>query len=336
MKKKIITASIVAVMLIAGGYYIFNDKEDVEITKYTYFEYFDTIIDVSFYEEVDEEMEEKIENRLSEIHDLTNNFEASEANGIYDLNNDLEIAYNEEIAGILEYAIDYYNDYSVEFNVALGPVIDVWKTYLNDCNENSVCELPSDSELEEASNNIDPNNIEISEKLIKIEEEMKVDLGGIAKGHAADEVSVLLKDNDYRHYLINAGGNIITTTKPTSEKFIISIIDPVDNTNTFITLYVEDAAVVTSGDYERYYEVDDVRYSHLISPTTLYPATNFHSVSVVAKTSMEADIWTTTLFNLDYETGLALVEDDENVEAIWYDTDGNIYKSSGIENYEES
>ncbi len=333
MKNRSLIAVIIAIFIIVGLFYV-SGKEDitVEKTKFTYYEYFDTKIDVVFYEEVEASVKEDIATRLMDVHNLTSNFD--EDGLLYQLNSDYSIEYNEELAKILQYGIDYYNDYSSEFNIALGPVVDVWKGYLSLCLENNECKLPTDSELTAASKNIDPNNLVIGDT-ITIEADMKIDLGAVAKGYAADEINVLLKEMGYKHYLIDAGGNIVVTTKPTAEPFLVSIVNPTDTANSLMLLSVEDKAIVTSGDYERYYEVDGVRYSHLISNQTLYPSTNFRSVTVITSSSMKADVWTTMLFGMSYEDGLKLVESEADLEAVWYSSDDTIYRSSGVSKYEE-
>ncbi len=333
MKKKVLIASIVAILIILG-LVLTRDKQEMvtDKTRITYYEYFDTKIDIVFYEKVDESLNEKIAVRLKEIHDLTSNFDEDAL--LYKLNKEQSIEYDAELASILEFAIGYYNNYSNEFNIALGPVIDVWKGYLNLCTNENDCKLPTEEELATASLNIDPNNIVIDED-ISIEKNMKLDLGSIAKGYAADEVNKLLKDLGYKHYLIDAGGNIVVTTKQSGEPFRVSIVNPTDTTKTFLLLNVENNAVVTSGDYERYFEVEGIRYSHLISNKTLYPSRNFKSVTVITNSSMKADVWTTMLFSLSYDDGLKLVEAESDLEAVWYSSDKVIYKSSGVVNYEE-
>lgn len=337
MKSKRVIVVAILVFLGIGATLVakFNngvDSKDVKY-KYTFTEYFDTKINLVFYENVDDDISLIVEERLREIHDLTNIFDSN--SNLSSLNSIKEIDYNKELADILSYSIDYYNDYSHEFNIALGPVVDVWKKQLDLCEYSNVCELPSDEEIFMASKNIDPNNIEITKHTISIMDDMKIDLGSVAKGYAADEVAKLLKKNGYKHFLINAGGNIIVTTKPNSNPYIISIIDPTDTSKSFMNLKLTNKAVVTSGDYVRFFTVEDKRYSHLISTKTLYPSTNFRSVTVITNSSMKADIWSTMLFGMSYEDGKKLVESEQDLEVVWYVNTDTIYKSSGVSKYEE-
>lgn len=312
----------------------FSKNNEYEITKFSYYEYFDTLIDVSIYDEINTEndIESLIDKRLSEIDKMSSMF-IGNGNGIYELNEN-NVVENEELARLLEYAIDYYNDYSNQFNIALGPVVSVWKKALDECNNNNNCYVPTYEELSN-SGSTDANDIVIENNVITIKEDMLIDLGGIAKGYCTDEIIKLLNENGYEHFLINAGGNIYGSTKPNGEKFNISIVDPLDNTTSFINLYVKDKTVVTSGDYERFYEVDGKRYNHLINNETLYPSTEYKSVSVITSKSIDGDILSTMLFNLDYDQGIKIVESIDGVDAIWYVNDKDIRKSSGISNYEK-
>lgn len=334
--KKIIGIVLVMGLLIAG--FIFNKNsgsKEYEITRISYFEYFDTAIDISFYEEVEnkEELESLVENRIKEVHEMTSSFDDYNNNGLYELNETGEVD-NEELARLIEYAISYYEDYSVQFNIALGPIIDIWKESLTNCRELNKCEIPSEKDLEEAGE-IDAASIVVDGSVIKINDTMKLDLGAISKGYLTDELTGLLKEQGYKYFLINAGGNVYGTTKPAGESYSVAVVDPIENSQSFITLSIENKSVVTSGDYERYFEVDNKRYNHLINTETLFPSTYHHSVTIVSDKSIDGDILSTMLFGLSYEEGIEIVEDLDGVDAIWYTTEKEIYKSSGIDNYEK-
>ncbi|MFV0424281.1 MAG: FAD:protein FMN transferase [Bacilli bacterium] len=332
-KKNIIIIGIVVTILGMGFY--FNRKEEYQITKLTYFEYFDTIIEVSIYEEVEdkEELDDLVKNELIDIYEMTDAFNDHNNEGLYTLNKEGSVD-NERLAGLIQYAIDYYNNYSNQFNIALAPVIDIWKEALEECNENNNCSAPSVEELENAGN-INASDVIVDGSTVTIEEKMKIDLGAIAKGYCSDELVKLLKANGYEYFLINAGGNIYGTTKPDKVPYTVSVVDPVDTQSSFVIFNIENKSVVTSGDYERYFEVDGVRYSHLINNETLFPSNYFHSVTIISDKSIDGDILSTLLFNTTYEEGLEIVEKRDDIEAVWYTTSGEILKSSGIDSYEK-
>lgn len=331
-KKVIISGVIIAVLALM--LYLNRDVK-YDITRLTYYQYFDTYIEVAVYEDVDDKdkLSETVETRIIEIYEMADGFNDHQANGVYNLNSDGTVS-NKELAKLMEYGISYYNDYSIQFNIALGPVIDIWKKALTDCNEGGDCYVPTYDTLQNAGN-INSNDITIDGEQITIKPDMKIDLGAITKGYLADELKTLLEDAGYKHFIINAGGNIYASEKPNDEIFAIGVVNPVDSQSSFITLSVENKSVVTSGDYERYYEVDGVRYNHLINGETLFPSTLYHSVTIVSDKSIDGDILSTMLFGLEYEEGLAIVESMDGVDAVWYTTAGEVHKSSGIKSYEK-
>ncbi len=334
--RKMIIIVVVITLLLFGLYKVFFITEkNFEVSSKTYYDFFDTRVSVSIYSDdsVDETIFSDIENRLSEIDEIASSHQFSK-NNVSDLNQNNRVDYNQDLENLLQAGIDTYNNYSTQFNISFGEVIDIWKGYLDDCNQLNKCLLPSDEELKNASLNTNPNDITIGTE-ITIKEGMKLDLGAITKGYATDQIAKLLESNGFKHFLIDAGGNVYGTIKPNQVKFKVGIVDPENSTETFTILNIEDKSVVTSGDYERYFEVDDVRYSHLINTETLYPSTYFKSVSIISDKSIDGDIWSTMIFNLPYEDGIKLVESRDDIEAIWYVSSEEVYKSSGVSDYEE-
>ncbi len=331
---KKVVGIILVVFVIGAGLY-FNHEKNIDVSKFSYYEYFDTFIEISIYEDVnDESIEDKVRDRLSSLNEMADIFNDYESEGLYDLNANKRVD-NEELAKVIQYSIDSYNNYSTQFNIALGPVIDIWKKALDDCNELGDCYVPTYEQLKSAGNT-DANDIVVDGSVVEIQSDMKVDLGSVMKGYVSDEIANLLNEEGYEHFLINAGGNIYVTTKPSNENYSVGVVDPVNNSESFITFALENRVVVTSGDYERFYEVDGKRYSHLINSETLYPSTYFHSVTIICEKGIDGDILSTMLFGMEYEDGLELIESIEGADAIWYDTQGEVYKSSGIGQYEKN
>ena len=126
---------------------------------------------------------------------------------------------------------------------------------------------------------------------------------------------------------INAGGNIVTIgVKPDGSNWVTGITNPDKTSKNSLICKVEigEISLVTSGNYERYFVCDDIKYNHIIDSETLMPANNFASVSIFAKNSGMADALSTALFCMSYEEGLALVKDIGGVDVIWICHDGTI------------
>jgi thiamine biosynthesis lipoprotein len=132
--------------------------------------------------------------------------------------------------------------------------------------------------------------------------------------------------------VLDVGGNLrIVGAKPDGNGWITGIKDPHNASKYAEKLTLSDISCVTSGDYERYFEVDGIRYHHIIDKDTLYPAEHFSSVTVICRDSGLADALSTALFCMSYEEGRALVDALDSVEVIWVTKAGGKYTTDGID-----
>lgn len=198
--------------------------------------------------------------------------------------------------------------------------------------------LPDGDALAHAAEHTDFNDVELNEQENTVffrDPELKLDLGAVAKGYAVERVAQTLSQT-MPHFLINAGGNVRCGEMPMDGRtaWSVSIQNPdtalTGQGDLLTTVSAANCSLVTSGDYQRYFEVDGVRYHHIIDPETLYPAERYHSVSVVTPDSGMADFLSTYLFVSSPEDGLALVESLKDTEALWVLSDGSIQRSSGF------
>lgn len=160
----------------------------------------------------------------------------------------------------------------------------------------------------------------------------KADLGGIAKGYAADEVRRILADGGVKSALINLGGNIVAVgTRQDGAPWRIGVQNPAAVRGEFLgTLPAADQTIVTSGSNERFFIRDGVRYHHILDPRTGAPAqSGLLSVTVIAPDSMEADALSTAVFVLGIEKGTELLE-KRKAEAVFATADGRIYLTKGL------
>jgi thiamine biosynthesis lipoprotein len=193
--------------------------------------------------------------------------------------------------------------------------------------------------LEEANNLTDPSKVVFDDEnlTITLEEGMSMDLGGVSKGYVSREIINYLNTLDLPAYLLNNGESNISIggTHPIRDngKFIIGITNPESPSEIYATSYLSDSEqLVTSGDYQKYFIVDGVKYHHIIDPSTLMPSEYSRSVSIITSDPALADLYSTAIFNMSIEDGQAFVNSIDGMEAIWFGLDGTIYYS---ENFEE-
>lgn len=166
-------------------------------------------------------------------------------------------------------------------------------------------------------------------QVVKAHPQVKLDLGGIAKGYIADDLAKLLAEAGCESALLNLGGNVLAVgTKPDGSPWRIGVQDP-QGQGLLATVEARDESVVTAGLYERSFVRKGVRYGHILDPRTGYPVeTDVTSASVLTNSSMTADWLSTTMFLLGCRKGLALLE-ELGVAGLLADCEGNLNQAPG-------
>ena len=158
---------------------------------------------------------------------------------------------------------------------------------------------------------------------------VRVDLGGIAKGYAVDRCIALLRDAGIESALISAGGDTRVIGKRWKNPWQVGIRDP-RKQGIMTMIPLEDAAISTSGDYERYFEQDGVRYHHILNPGTGDSAREIHRASIIGLSATDTDALSTSVFVLGVEKGLDLINRTADTEAIIIDNKGLLHYSVGL------
>ncbi|MBR6649809.1 MAG: FAD:protein FMN transferase [Clostridia bacterium] len=314
-----------------------------KFTDYS-FDYFDTVTMIVGYEKSKDVFDEnckEIKKRLEEYHKLYNIYNTYEGvNNLCMLNkvsegSHSELEVDDKIIDMLTYAKEMHTATNGNINVAMGSVLSIWHNYRESGIKDPLsAELPPIDILRSASDHTDIDDVIIDKEnktVLLSDPEMKLDVGAIAKGYAVEQVAQWMLSEGIEGYSLNVGGNIrIVGKKPDRTKWKVGIENPdtSDTENPYIQyLTIENVSVVTSGVYQRYYEVDGKKYHHIIDPETLMPGENFLSVTVVCQSSALGDALSTALFNMTYEEGVALLEDYTDAEALWVFPDGQIKRS---------
>lgn len=335
MKNKSLKKLLIVILLLVlvSLILLFIDKSSYKDYTRSYF-YFDTYINVKVNTVKTEKEMNDIFNDIDYLYDsyhkLTDAFDSYDGIvNVYYLNNNLNnneiIEIDTRLANIIKTGIDFYDTTDGLFNVAAGNLTIKWKEFIDSCDK-----LPN---MEELNVNTNINDIKLDGNNYSKSNDIKLDLGGIAKGYVTELVGRYLEENDIYSYIINAGGNVMVGKAYNKDTFLVGITNPDNKDDMFTKVKVNNLSIVTSGSYQRYCTLDGVNYNHIINPITKYPSNYMKSVTVISKSSMIADIYSTYLFLLPVEDGLKIVNNTPDIEAIWYIDKDNIVRSDNF-NYE--
>lgn len=246
-----------------------------------------------------------------------------------------------QIIELLLFAKDAYEKTGGLTNVAMGAVLKPWHDYRTaGMASPEDAKLPPMEDLTEAvkHTNIDDVIIDEANSTVYLADpQMSLDVGAIAKGYAAEKAADAAILAGFEAGLVDAGGNVVAVGMPKDGvrvRWGIGIQDPVKSVegvaNILDTIYLNDKAVVSSGDYQRYYIVDGKAYNHIISPITLMPADRYKAVTIVHESSAVADYLSTAIFIASYEEGLAMAK-AHGAEVIWVYPDGRTEATDGYQ-----
>ena len=347
----------------------FNNKEKVYTE--TVDGLFDTVHVISGYDKSEQEFKKKVkfyQEEMEKLHKLYTSYEDFQGiNNISTINENAGIKpvkVDRNIIDLLKDTLERNKEISDKVNIAAGNVIDLWDKAKTEG------KLPEQSELEKMQKCAKTENIVIDEQnsTVFIKEKCtKLNLGAVAKGYAVEQVTKKMEKAGMTSFIISAGGNVkvvgkrkipkkereITDLKSCKDQFCIGIALPLYNDNKIdksnpynngkndylAKIATENMSIVTTGNYQRYFVMDNKVYGHVINLETLKPEDSFASVSVITEDSGLADFMSTTLFLLSYEEGKALIEKmskKEKIDVIWAMKNGDVISSEGLisgENY---
>ncbi len=233
-----------------------------------------------------------------------------------------------ETMDLLEYSLKMDHLTEGGFNIAVGPAVAAW-------NVSGEGRVPAIPELEAVRSLIDLGNMKLNRQAKTVFltiPGMQVDVGGVGKGYAADLAAEVMIAAGATAGVVAISGDIKTFGRmPDGQQFLFGIQHPrKEQGHVLATIELEDEAVSTAGDYQRYFEQNGVRYHHILDPSTLQPARSTQSVTVIASQGVMADGLDTGIFVMGPEKGLALIERLSEVEGVIVDAEGNVTVSSGL------
>lgn len=289
---------------------------------------FDSVIALTIYDSKDQEI-------LDECKSICHKYDAmfsatnpdSEISKINQAGgNPVEVS--SETATVIKKGLYYGKLSNGAFDITVGKVSSLW----NFTAENP--SIPDAAAIADAVEHVDYKKVLVSGNTVTMQDpEAAIDLGAIAKGYIADRLKEYLEKEGVRHANINLGGNVQTIGgKPDGSAFNIGIQEPFSETGIPITsVKIKDQSIVTSGTYQRYFEKDGTIYHHILDPKTGYPCQNgLSSVTIITDSSLTADALSTTCFVLGPEEGLKLVNQLDNVDAIFINNENEITYSNNF------
>ena len=254
------------------------------------------------------------------IRELDRSFNVhSEGSEIFALNRDKNANLSPFAVELLNAAVSYSRTTDGAFDPTVFPVVEQWKEAADAV---PVPELKS----------VGFENIVITGQVAKLENGASLDLGAIAKGFAAQKSIELLQQAGVETALLSLGGNVQTLgAKPDGSKWAVGIADPdAPSEHAAVVEFEGSMALVTSGGYQRYYEIGAERYHHIIDPKTGFPAENeLASVTILAKNGTMADAYSTALFVMGLEQAVDFWRHQTDFEAVFILKDGSLLATEG-------
>lgn len=285
--------------------------------------YFDTVISIRLYEKdagrlLDGCME--LAGHYEQIFSAT--IEGSDVWKINHSGGDW-VTVDEDTLTLLHTALDFAELSEGAVDPTVGGLSGLW----NFGSENEGI-VPSPQQIQEKLTHIDHHAVQIMEDQVRLtDSEAQIDLGFIAKGFIGDKIKEYLTGQGVRNALINLGGNVVTLGgRPDGEPFRIGIRDPLETDGSpILTLELWDQSVVSSGNYERFFEKDGKLYHHILSTLTGYPAeSGLAQVTIISPDSTRADALSTLCFVSGYEKAALLLENYPDIQAVFVTEDGDI------------
>lgn len=333
-KKKLPLILVIVTIIIFSIFLGIKNKKEDKYSK-TYYN-LGTINEITLYDITKNDGDRILKECESILKDIDNKMSrqitSSEINEINNQAGKSYVKVSDDTYYVIKESIDFSNISNDTFDISVGPIVDLWGIGTEDA------KIPSHEEIKDALSLVNYKNIILDDenKSVKLaNKNMEIDLGGIAKGYAADKIYEYLKEEKLESALINLGGNIyVLGDKENNQPFSIGIQDPTKpRGNSIGNIKVSNKSVVTSGIYERYLEKNNKIYHHMLDPHTGYPFdNNLSSVTIISDKSIICDALSTTTFGLGIESGLKLVESLDGVDAIFITKDKKIYLSSNLKN----
>lgn len=316
-------------------------RSHAEARKYSkaFFNVFDTVITYISFAESEAEFDRQfafVQAEMTRYHQIFDQYHAySGVQNLFAVNEKAgsgPAAAEPELIALLSQVRTWRETYSTKVNPAMGTVLALW----HETRDNAKT-LPTDAALAEAGKHCSFDDVLIDAQAGTIafsDPLLRLDIGAVAKGYAAQCVADALQAQGVTHFILNAGGNVVCGDAPLDGRTAWTIaVEDTDGVSIRHRVYATNRSFVTSGDYQRYVTINGVNYHHLIDPVTLYPSSHVRSVTIVCGNSGLADFLSTAAFLMPIEESLQLIESIDDCEACWLLPDHSEVTTSGYAAY---
>lgn len=237
-----------------------------------------------------------------------------------------------ELARFIETALSYCEASGDLFDITMGSVTRLWNF------KNGT--IPNERDARAALAHVDWRNVHVTGSTVQLADpEACLELGGIAKGYIADGVLEILANHGVKHAIVNLGGNVaVMGGRPDGTPWQVGLRQPIAShgtpvTASFAVVGLMSGSVVTSGVYERAFTSNGKAYHHIIDPRTGFPAeSDVISATVISRTSLEGDGYSTSLILMGVEGALQFAAQHPEIDIVLVDTQGRIFATPGIGN----
>ncbi len=303
-----------------------NSDENKKVSKDIFA--MDTYMTVTAY---GKNAENGVNKAVDEINRLETVLSAEkQESDIYKLNETGSGTLSTDTKDIVSKALEINKTTNGAFDISIYPLMVKWGFTTQKYN------VPSKNEISKLLKDVDSSKIIFDEKSgnVKLKENMKIDLGGIAKGYTSNRVMQIFKEHGVKSGLVSLGGNVQALgTKTDGTAWQIAIENPDKSSDYIGVVSVKDKAVITSGGYERYFEKNGKTYHHILDPETGYPAeSGLKSVTIVSDDGTLADALSTSLFVMGKEKALDYWREHKNeFDTVLVEDNGDITITGGLE-----
>lgn len=267
---------------------------------------------------------------ISRIEKLISSWDKNSQTSLINLNAGVKpVKIDLELFELISRSIKVSNISQGAFDISYASMDKVW--YF----DRKMTEFPSIEKIKKSVSKIGYKNIVLNKEDTTVflkSKGMKIGFGAIGKGYAADRAKEILIKNNVKSGIINASGDLTAWgLKPSGKDWMVAIVNPINKDKVFSWLTIKNKSIVTSGNYEKFINLDGKKYSHIIDPRTGYPTEGILSVTIITDKAELADALATSVFVLGVDIGLNMINQLNGVDCIIIDDNNKIIKSRNIE-----